>query len=78
VRKRGHFQIFSKVGQAYGFLVANAYVVDKDTGRSFFLIASVYANPDETMNDDNYAYDSISFPALADVAEVVCRHAVEP
>ncbi|HSO38055.1 MAG TPA: hypothetical protein VLT33_36255, partial [Labilithrix sp.] len=75
VRARGHFQIFSKVGQAFGFLIANAYVVDKDTGRSFFLIASVYANPDETMNDDTYAYDTISFPALADVGEAFCRHA---
>lgn len=78
VRARGHFQIFSKVGQAFGFLIANAYVVDKDTGRSFFLTASVYANPDETMNDDKYGYDTISFPALADVAEAFCRHAFAP
>jgi hypothetical protein len=78
VRARGHFEIFSKVGQAFGFLIANAYVVDKDTGRAFFLTAAVYANPDETMNDDTYAYDSISFPALADVGEAFCRHAFTP
>jgi Beta-lactamase enzyme family len=78
VRARGHFQIFSKVGQAYGFLIGNAYVVDKDSGRAFFLTASVYANPDETMNDDTYAYDTISFPALADVGEAFCRHAFTP
>ncbi len=76
VRGRGKFQIFAKVGQAFGFLVANAYVVDKETGRSFFLTAAVYANPDEMMNDDDYAYDSISFPALADVGEAFCRHAL--
>jgi hypothetical protein len=75
VRARGRFEIYSKVGQAFGFLVANVYVVDKETGRSFFLIASVYANPDETMNDDKYAYDTISFPALADVGEAFARHA---
>jgi hypothetical protein len=75
VRPRGHFELYAKIGQAFGFLVANAYVVDKDTGRSFFLIASVYANPDETMNDDLYAYTSISFPALADVGEAFTRHA---
>lgn len=78
VRARGHFQIYSKVGQAFGFLIANAYVVDKDSGRSFFLVASVYANPDETMNDDLYAYDTISFPALADVGETFARHAFAP
>jgi hypothetical protein len=75
VRPRGRFQIHSKVGQAYGFLVHNAYVVDKDTGRSFFLTATIYANPNEVVNDDIYAYDTISFPVLADVGEVVARHA---
>lgn len=75
VRARGKFQIYSKVGQAYGFLIGNAYVVDKATGRAFFLTAAIYANPDEVMNDDLYAYDSISFPALADVGEAFSRHA---
>ena len=28
------------------------------------------------MNDDRYAYDTVSFPALADVAEVITRHAL--
>jgi hypothetical protein len=36
----------------------------------------VFANPDGTMNDDRYAYDTISFPALADVAEAIYRHAL--
>jgi hypothetical protein len=76
VRARGRFLLYSKVGQAFGFLVANAYVVDKETGRSFFLTACVFANPDGTMNDDRYAYDTISFPALADVAEAIYRHAL--
>jgi hypothetical protein len=75
VRVRGKFEIHSKVGQAFGFLIHNAYVVDKDTGRSFFLVAAIYANPDEVENDDIYAYDTIAFPALADVGEVFTRHA---
>lgn len=75
VKSRAKFQIFTKVGQAYGFLIANAYVVDKETGRSFFLVAAIYANPDEVMNSDNYGYDQTSFPALADVGEVFARHA---
>jgi hypothetical protein len=78
VRPRGKLTIESKVGQAYGFLIANAYVTDRETGRSFFLTAAVYANPDETMNSDNYAYDTVAFPAMADLAEVVARHAFTP
>jgi hypothetical protein len=76
VRPRGAFKIYSKVGQAFGFLIANAYVVDVETKRSFFLTAAIYANPDEVMNDDVYAYDTIAFPALADVGETVARHAL--
>ncbi len=74
VRSRAHFQIFSKVGQAFGFLIENAYIVDKDTGRAFFLTASIFANPDGVMNNDIYAYDTIAFPVLADVGEVFSRY----
>jgi hypothetical protein len=77
VRPRGQFQIFQKVGQAYGFLIHNAYVVERATGKSFFLIAAIYANPDGVLNDDLYGYDTISFPALADVGEAFTRDAFE-
>jgi hypothetical protein len=42
-----------------------------------FAIATVYANPDGTMNDDVYAYDTIAFPVLADVAEAFAKHAFD-
>ncbi len=75
VRPRGKFRVYTKVGQAYGFVVSNAYVVDVETERAFFLVAAVYANPDDTLNDDVYAYDTVALPALADVAEVITRDA---
>jgi len=74
VRARGKFKIYSKVGQAFGFLVANAYVVDIETQRAFFLAAAIFANPDDVMNDDLYGYDTTSFPALADVGEAFTRY----
>lgn len=77
VRARGHFEIHSKVGQAFGFLIGNARIKDKDTGKVFFLTAVVYANPNEILNDDLYGYDTVSFPALADVAEAFCRDAFD-
>lgn len=75
VRPRGQSQIFQKVGQAYGFLIHNAYIVDKATKKSFFLTAAIYGNADGVMNDDKYDYDSVSFPALADVGEAFTRDA---
>ena len=77
VRPRGQFQIFQKVGQAYGFLIHNAYIVDKASGKSFFLIAAIYANADGVLNDDLYNYETVSFPALADVGEAFTRDAFE-
>ena len=53
----------------------NAYVVEKETGRAFFLVAAVYANPNDVENSDDYAYDTIGLPALADVGEAFARHA---
>ena len=76
VRSRDRLEIHVKVGQAYGFLTANAYVAEKATGKSFFLIATIYANPNEVLNDDLYAYDQIAFPALADVAEAIAGEAL--
>lgn len=76
VRARGKLEVYAKVGQAYGFLTTNAYVVEKASGKAFFLVATVYANPNEVINDDLYAYDDVAFPALADVAEAVAREAL--
>lgn len=76
VRARGKLEVYAKVGQAYGFLTTNAYVVEKASGKAFFLAATVYANPNEVINDDLYAYDDVAFPALADVAEAVAREAL--
>jgi hypothetical protein len=72
---RAGLVVHSKIGQAYGFTIDNAYVVEKATGKAFFLTAIVYANPNETLNDDVYGYDSVANPALADLAEAFARHA---
>ena len=67
------FIVLEPLRQSHGIV---AGIVPVTT--TFFLIASIYANPDETMNNDTYGYDAVSFPALADVAEVFCRHAFAP
>ncbi|HVJ92129.1 MAG TPA: serine hydrolase [Labilithrix sp.] len=74
---RGKLTLASKSGRAYGFLVENAYVLDERTGRSFFLAATLYANSNRRLNDDTYDYREVAYPALADLAEVVARYALE-
>ena len=74
-RVTGGVKIYNKVGLAYGFTTENAYVVDRAGGpnRAFFLTATLYTNKDGVLNDDNYEYDEIALPFLADLAEAVAR-----
>ena len=77
VRPRGQFQIFQKVGQAYGFLIHNAYIVDKASGKSFFLIAAIYANADGVPQRRPLQLRDGVVPAPADVGEAFTRDAFE-
>jgi hypothetical protein len=64
---------YNKIGQAYGFTTENAWIVDTASGRSFFLAATLYTNEDGVLNDDQYEYETVALPFLADLAEVVAR-----
>jgi hypothetical protein len=68
VAKR-RLRIFNKVGQAYGFTTENARVLDLETGREFFLAATLYTNADGVLNDDNYEYETVALPFMADLGE---------
>jgi hypothetical protein len=66
-------RVYDKSGQAYGFTLDNAWVVDTVTGRSFFLAAGIYTNADGVLNDDRYEDATVGQPALAAIAEAVAR-----
>lgn len=66
-------KIYNKTGQAYGFTTENAWVVDTLTGSHFFLAATIYTNQDGILNDDEYEYDEIALPFMADLGEAVAR-----
>lgn len=62
-----NLRIFNKVGLAYGFLTDNAYIVDFETGTEFLLSATLWTNENQIFNDDQYEYDEIGFPFLAEL-----------
>lgn len=66
-------RVYGKSGQAYGFTLDNAWVVDTAGDRSFFLAAALYTNADGVLNDDLYDYDTVALPFLADLGEAVAR-----
>jgi hypothetical protein len=69
-------RIFNKIGQAYGFLIDNAYIIDSTRGVEFFLSAVIYTNADGILNDDRYEYDTIGFPFLRDLGQVIYQYEV--
>ena len=64
-------RIFNKVGDAYGYLLDNAYVVDFDKGVEFMLTAMISCNSDGIFNDDKYDYDTVGYPFLGNLGRLI-------
>jgi hypothetical protein len=67
-------RIFNKIGEAYGFLLDVAYIMDPDRGVEFMLSAVIRCNPDRQLGDDHYTYEEVGFPFLQHLGEVVYRY----
>lgn len=62
---------FNKIGDAYGFLTDNAYIVDFEKGVEFMLSATIYCNEDEIFNDDKYETQTIGLPFLTELGKTI-------
>ncbi|HYH14042.1 MAG TPA: serine hydrolase [Flavisolibacter sp.] len=71
---RPNIRIFNKVGDAYGFLIDAAYVVDFDNKIEFLLSAVIHCNPDGIYNDDKYEYEKVGFPFMKHLGEVIYEY----
>ena len=67
-------RIFNKVGDAYGFLLDNAYFVDFKHQVEFMVTATIYCNEDEILNDNKYEYDSVGFPFFKHLGELIYQY----
>ncbi|NUP10975.1 MAG: hypothetical protein HOW73_33430 [Polyangiaceae bacterium] len=68
----------AKSGRAYGFHLENAFIKDTESGRGFFVTATVYSNPDGVLNDDDYGYDEVTRPLLASLGQALGRAILAP
>ncbi|MCU0418207.1 MAG: class A beta-lactamase-related serine hydrolase [Cyclobacteriaceae bacterium] len=66
-----HIRIFNKVGDAYGFLLDNAYIVDFENKVEFMLTAVINTNTDGVYNDGRYEYSTVGFPFFKDIGRAV-------
>ena len=69
-----NIRIFNKVGNAYGQLTDVAYVVDLEKKIEFFLSATIYCNTDGILNDDKYDYETIGFPFMKHLGQVIYEY----
>lgn len=70
-RMKTNIRIFNKIGNAYGYLVDNAYIVDFDKGIEFMLSAVIHVNSDGVFNDGKYEYDSLGYPFMKYLGQAV-------
>ena len=70
---RSQLQYTNKAGRAYGFHLDSTYIRNLQNGRSFYVAVTIHVDYDGVMNDGAYRHDSVSFPFLQDVGEVLAR-----
>lgn len=60
-------KIHNKVGYAYGYLTDCAYIVNKQTNKEYIITATIHVNKNQVFNDNNYEYESVGIPFLAEL-----------
>ncbi|WP_431156894.1 serine hydrolase [Winogradskyella poriferorum] len=60
-------KIYNKVGYAFGYLTDCAYIVNEKTNKEYIITATIHVNENKIFNDDNYEYESIGIPFLAEL-----------
>ncbi len=69
-----NIRIFNKVGDAYGFLIDIAYVVDFDNQIEFALSATIHVNEDGIFNDDKYEYETVGLPFMKNLGQAIYNY----
>ncbi|HKP31409.1 MAG TPA: hypothetical protein VJT83_01730, partial [Chitinophagaceae bacterium] len=64
-------------GDAYGFLIDVAYIVDFSKNIEFMLSAVIYCNSDGVMNDDQYDYEKVGFPFMKNLGRMIYSHELQ-
>jgi hypothetical protein len=69
-----NIKIYNKIGNAYGYLIDNAYIVDSENNVEFLLTAVVYSNEDGIFAESHFNNDKIGMPFLTDLGNVIYEY----
>ena len=72
-----NMRIFNKIGDAYGQMIDVAYITDFDKHIEFFLSAEIYCNTNGIINDDTYDYDTIGYPFMKNLGQVIYDYEIK-
>jgi hypothetical protein len=67
-------RIFNKVGNAYGYTLDMAYIIDYEKKIEFFLAAVIYTNDNQVFNDDKYEYEEIAYPFMQEIGRIIYNY----
>lgn len=66
-----NIRIFNKIGQSYGYLIDNAYIIDLENNVEFMLSAVIHTNQNEIYNDNEYEYEEIGYPFMKQLGRLI-------
>jgi hypothetical protein len=69
-----NIRIFNKAGWAYGTLTDNAYIIDLENKVELLLTATILVNENGIFNDDQYEYQTIGLPFLANLGRIIFEY----
>ena len=69
-----NIRIFNKIGNAFGFLIDNAYIVDFNKQVEFLLTAVILVNEDGIFNNDKYEYEEVGYPFMKNLGRAIYEH----
>ncbi|WP_338356079.1 serine hydrolase [Yeosuana marina] len=69
-----YIKMYNKVGDAYGYLTDCAYIVNEKTNKEYIITATVHVNNNQIFNDNQYEYDTIGFPFLAELGRQLINY----
>lgn len=70
-------KIFNKYGDSYGFIIDNAYFLDKKNKVEFFLSAVVQSNEDGIYNDGKYEYTTVCYPFMKNLGQSIYEYELQ-
>lgn len=72
-----NIRIFNKVGDAYGFLIDVAYIIDTKNNIEFMLCATISCNRDGILNDGIYDYDGLGYPFMKHIGQLIYQYELQ-